>query len=327
MIAAFQELMSGLIDYAGLFPPAKLPMDRAVALYNGYRQCPESWMLGRFICPCTRAEEFILHAEIFLDQARPDNPWRISALGELVKDARFIDRATSNSLAAIADLTDQFSEGVCVDAYECRWPADVLEASDPKQIADLLGSLVGAFDEYAPVATHIFLEVPFGDGWKTKVPAFIESVANARPESAAGHRVSLKIRTGGVTADLFPSPEQVACFVNACVTSKIAFKATAGLHHPIRLFHDSVDTRMHGFINVFGGAMLLANQLIDEAGMKTLLEDEDPDAFEFSEDGFGWNGRKISAEQIAEFRKEVAISFGSCSFDEPVDDLDDLEWL
>ena len=65
MRTAFEELMSGLIDYAGLFPPAKLPMDRAVALYNGYRQCAESWMLGRFICPCARMEDFMLLAEIF----------------------------------------------------------------------------------------------------------------------------------------------------------------------------------------------------------------------------------------------------------------------
>jgi hypothetical protein len=327
MIAAFEEFMSGLIDYAGLYPPAELPMDRAVALYNGYRQCPEAWMLGRFLCPCSRAEEFILHAEIFLDQATPDNPWRISALGDPARDARGLDRANSNSLAAIADLTDQFSEGVCVDAFECRWPADVFEASNPAQIADLLGKLVGAFDEYAPVATHIFLEVPFIEGWKTKVPAFIESVAKARPESAAGHRVSLKIRTGGIKADLFPSPEKVACFIDACIASDIAFKATAGLHHPIRQYHDSVSTRMHGFINVFAGAMLLASQRIDVAELKLLLEDEYPDVFEFSEDGFGWNDRRVSADEIAEFRKQVAISFGSCSFQEPIDDLEHLDWL
>ncbi len=327
MIAAFEELMSGLVDYAGLFPPAELPMDRAVALYNGYRQCPESWMLGRFICPCSRAEEFMLHAEIFLDQARPDNPWRISALGDPARDARGLDRANKNSLAAIGDLSDQFSDGVCVDAYECRWPVDVFDGANPDQIAELLGKLVEAFDEYAPVATHIFLEVPFVDGWKTKVPTIIDSIAKSRPESAAGHRVSVKIRTGGIQADLFPSPEKVAFFINACKASGIGFKATAGLHHPVRLYHDSVSTRMHGFLNVFGGAMLLASGRIDEAGLKTLLEDEDPDSFEFSEDGFGWNDRRVSAEKIAEFRKEFAISFGSCSFQEPIDDLEDLEWL
>ncbi len=327
MNAAFEELMTGLIDYAGLFPPAKLPMDRAVAQYNGYRQCPESWMLGRFICPCSRVEEFILHSEIFLDQAGLDNPWRISALGDPVKDTRFLDRANSANLAAIADLSDQFGDGVCVDAFECRWPNDVFEAADPKQISDLLSKLVGAFDEYAPGATHIFLEVPFVENWKTKVPKFVECVASARPESTAGHQVSLKVRTGGVTADLFPTPEQLTCFVNACVTSKIAFKATAGLHHAIRQFHDSVKTRMHGFLNVFGGAMLLANQGIESAGFKTLLEDEDPNDFEFSEDGFGWNDRRVSAETIARFRKEVAVSFGSCSFDEPIEDLEELELL
>ncbi len=327
MNAAFEELMNGLIDYAGLFPPAKLPMDRAVAQYNGYRQCPESWMLGRFICPCSRVEEFILHAEIFLDQVRTDDPWRISALGEPARDARFLDRANTDSLNAIAVLTEQFGESICVDAYECRWPSDVFEAGDPKQIADLLAKLVGAFDEFAPVATHIFLETPFLDGWRTEIPKFIETVANARPESEAGHRVSLKIRTGGVTADLFPSPEHVACFIKACVASKIGFKATAGLHHPIRQFHDSVDTRMHGFVNVFGGAMLLASQQIEEADLKQLLEEEDPNAFDFSEAGFGWNDRWVSDKQIAEFRKDVAIGFGSCSFDEPIEDLEALELL
>src|SRR5204863_1254770 len=94
----------------------------------------------------------------------------------------------------------------------------------------------------------------------------------------------------------------------ACNSAGVAFKATAGLHHPIR----SGDA--HGFVNVF-----LAAAMIDHA--ESILRETDEGAFSFSDENVRWRGYTISTEQLADTRKNFALSFGSCSFEEPIDDL------
>ncbi|NOX57360.1 MAG: hypothetical protein GXP29_00690, partial [Planctomycetes bacterium] len=101
----------------------------------------------------------------------------------------------------------------------------------------------------------------------------------------------------------------------------VAFKATAGLHHPVRHYNESVETRMHGFLNVFGGAILRAADAIDREGLLELLSDEQADAFAFAEDGFRWRSYVVSGDQVEKHRGKLAISYGSCSFDEPIEDL------
>ena len=135
-----------------------------------------------------------------------------------------------------------------------------------------------------------------------------------------------KIRTGGIAEDAFPTPERVAAFIRACRNEGVAFKATAGLHHPVRCvkpltYEPSSPTgAMHGFINVF-----LAAAFVDDA--EEVLLDGDPDSFEFDDDGVSWRGLRGTTEELARMRQELAISFGSCSFEEPLADLRELGWL
>src|SRR5713101_2167456 len=78
MLPSLRAMLTGIIDYAGMFPPAKLPLDQAIRNYARYRTEPESWMLGRFICPAARLGELAPYfEELFL--AGP--PLTISALG------------------------------------------------------------------------------------------------------------------------------------------------------------------------------------------------------------------------------------------------------
>src|SRR5579871_4947635 len=78
MSASLRALLAGVIDYAGLFPPAKLPLDRAVRHYARYRTEPEGWMLGRFVCPASRLMELApYHDELFRDGP----PVLLAALG------------------------------------------------------------------------------------------------------------------------------------------------------------------------------------------------------------------------------------------------------
>ena len=69
---ARRALLTRLIDDAGLFPPARKPMERAVADHRAARGGPHSWMLGRFLCPVSRLDE--------LAAAGPDEDWQVGAI-------------------------------------------------------------------------------------------------------------------------------------------------------------------------------------------------------------------------------------------------------
>jgi type II secretory pathway component PulK len=77
---------------------------------------------------------------------------------------------------------------------------------------------------------------------------------------------------------------------------------------------------MFGYLNVFLAAALMANGLSDADAVRVLNE-RDPDAFELRGDALGWRGHTLTAEAIRHVRESVAVSFGSCSFREPVDEL------
>jgi hypothetical protein len=135
-----------------------------------------------------------------------------------------------------------------------------------------------------------------------------------------------KIRTGGLTADAFPTIASVAAFIRACREKGVAFKATAGLHHPLRCvkaltYEPNAPTgTMHGFLNVFLAAAMAGDE-------EAVLAEQDAGAFAFDDDGASWRDRRVSVDELARMRSELAISFGSCSFEEPVSDLEKLGWL
>jgi len=134
------------------------------------------------------------------------------------------------------------------------------------------------------------------------------------------------LRTGGVVADAFPTSAQIASALVTPATHQLPIKFTAGLHHPVRQFRDEVKTKMHGFLNVLGAAVLAAEHRWDAKQTATMLEDENAVSFSFGEDFFGWHGWKIDIERLR-YRRRFAASFGSCSFDEPHDDLRSLGLL
>src|SRR5712675_1195614 len=97
-----------------------------------------------------------------------------------------------------------------------------------------------------------------------------------------------KLRTGGVTADAFPTSAQIASALVTAATHQLSIKFTAGLHHPIRQFRDEVKTKMHGFLNVLGAAVLAAEHQWDMNQAAAMLEDEDPALFSFTDNFFSW---------------------------------------
>jgi len=169
-------------------------------------------------------------------------------------------------------------------------------------------------------------EVKTDDLDSVRAGAFVEITDTALLPELAKRGLRAKIRTGGVTADAFPVPERIAAFLRACKAAGIAFKATAGLHHPLRCvkpltYEAGAPTgTMHGFVNVF-----LAAAMLEHA--EEILREEDPRAFEFHDDGAAWRGHDVTTDALAEMRRDFALSFGSCSFEEPISELKELGWL
>ena len=141
---------------------------------------------------------------------------------------------------------------------------------------------------------------------------------------SAGARV--KVRTGGVTPQAFPTCAELAGFLYRCAAVGVTFKATAGLHHPIRSVHrltyadDGPQGTMHGFLNVLlTAAGVRAGMTAEEAAR--LLDETSPAAIQFDENGASWGKHRWSTDHLRATRQDFAISFGSCSFQEPIDDL------
>jgi hypothetical protein len=141
-----------------------------------------------------------------------------------------------------------------------------------------------------------------------------------------------KVRTGGLTPEAIPPSEALADFLCEAASRRVAFKATAGLHHPIRSLRpltyapDGPCATMHGFVNVFVAAVF-AWQAADRDLILDVLNDADAGAFQFLASQLCWRGRSITRAEIESARRDFAHSFGSCSFAEPVADLRQLGWL
>ena len=291
MSAITRILLGEVVDYAGLFPPASLDMAAAVAEYARYRDDPASWMLGRFVLPLNRLVEWEKAAAPALATIGDDDPWRLSVLGDAHQSAPVSRR--------IRDFNSRFLGRAYIDSAE-------LKASGPDEVA-----YAGTLGEDGVAA---YVEVPIAQDPLPWIEALVRAGARA------------KVRTGGVTSDAFPSAKQLARFIKRCVERRVAFKATAGLHHPLRaeyrLTYDDGAERatMFGFLNVFLAAAL-ARAGGSEADLVPMLEERDPASVHLGEDVVEWRGKVIDAETLRLTRSRVAVSFGSCSFREPVDEL------
>ena len=278
-------LLSGVIDYAGLFPPAALAMADAIRAYALYLDSESAWMLGRFVVPATRLEELAEHATPVWQSGRR---WHVSAVG------------TASDLDAVASFSARHADRACVDSFETR-------ATSVVEIRTLAGRCTSPL-------LRLHVELP--------LTAALESLVRAVRDAGA----VAKVRTGGVTTEAFPSAGALAEFLLLCARHEVPFKATAGLHHPLRgeypLTYDAGSPRatMFGFVNVFLAA-LLAREGADQRTLESLLTEREGSSITADASGIAWRGHRVSAERVREGRACSAVSFGSCSFTEPVHDL------
>lgn len=293
MPPALASLLAELVDYAGLFPPAQLPMPAAVRAYADYRVGPHRGGLGRFVLPLARVDEFST-ALAHLPVVAPAWPLSVIGTGDAAADAH------------------------AISAFHARQPNARIVSLEVKitSPAELARATAGL-----PADLEVWLELA---PRAADLPALLAAV------QASGH--GAKLRTGGVTPEAFPAPADVARFLRLCRDAGVVAKATAGLHHPLRgefaltYAPDAPRARMFGFVN-----LLLAATLIHHGGSEddaaTLLDDGDPSSYQLTADALSWRTTRFTAAQLAATRRQLCRSFGSCSFTEPLEGLQQLSWL
>jgi len=306
-------LLSRSVDYAGMFPPAALPLPEAAARYAAMLTGPERFLLGRFVCPAARLGE----AEVL----RPpvgSPPVVLAVLGaaadspEALKEQVAADRQRLLSLGSGGSLA--------ADQYEVALPRGVLEGG-PAAVTAAARAVTEALA--LPRRTLVALEVPVAGTPAELVDAAIAGLAQANAVSPATP-VCLKVRCGGTTAAGVPTAAELAGAVAAARDHGVLIKATQGLHHPVRHWDSHLSCKVHGFLNLFAAAVLARSHGLDTDGIAEVLEEEDPAAFTFTDSGFAWRHRPASLEALAAARRFGLTSFGSCSVDEPMADLRSL---
>ena len=288
------SLLPGLVDYAGLFPPAQLTMRDAVRRFAEYRGGAHRHYLGRFVVPVARLAEFETEWGQ-LDGAQQQG-WRLSGL--LGTDLR-------QDWAAVETWHRRQRDARIVSVE--------LKASTPEEVSRAIESVPASIETWVELA-----------------PNSPSLSAMLKPLHAQGR--GAKIRTGGVTPDAFPQAEEVVRFFRACHEASVVCKATAGLHRPLRgeyrLTYDANSPRamMFGFVNVFLAAVIIHRGGADGDALEMLNEGE-PGAFTFAPEFVRWRHWCFDADSLTAARRDLCRSFGSCSFTEPIEGLQELHWL
>ncbi|MGR4065846.1 MAG: hypothetical protein ACLQPV_10435 [Vulcanimicrobiaceae bacterium] len=302
LMPSARTALTGLIDYAGLFPPSELGMAPALAEYASIRSGPYAWMVGRFVTAASRIPELRRAVGAVASPA-------LSVVVDVSRDPhRWFEEARA-ALAGLANLRAHRDPSARVEALEIPLPS-LPSRRDTYDAA--IGQLGAMLSQAKLRDLPVYAEIPRTDRWSELVPGACVAATRAR--------ISLKVRCGGITADAFPSPEDLAAFVAAAAHEGVPFKATAGLHHPIRHVDRATGFTMHGFLNLLVGAALAA----ERSGRDTVvraIDDQDAGAFAFEEDALVWRGHRFDAQTIAAAREHAFVGYGSCSVAEPVADL------
>lgn len=297
MLTSLKQLLSSIVDYAGLFPPAQLSLPEAMTVYDRALASPHAWMLDRFVLPAARLPEFCQLLPSV--RAASSRPWNLSVL-----------------------LSQQWElELAQVQQTIAALPHDAKVAITALEVAPLSPAEIPQVCQQCPVGSDLFFEIPFD--------------RDLEPYLAPLHQTgsAAKLRTGGITQAAFPSRTHLSQRILALASAHIPFKATAGLHHPLPGTYalteaaESDRATMHGFLNVALVAAFVQSGTWTIAEATALLEESPMTAFHWTETEVRWRDRTLSLTEIAQARQQGFRGFGSCSFQVPIDDLHHLHLL
>jgi len=291
-------LLAGAIDYAGLFPPARLDLPEALANYLGYLRSSERWALGRFVIPAARLPVLLdrLHRSPLDDMPFPSRGIPLSVV---------FGPGTGDGMKAVKTFTEGMTEPrVRVEAVEQK-------VATAAAVRTELGEIPSTWDRY--------LEIPAGP----EAAAILDAVAE--------RQAFAKLRTGGTTPDAIPAPDEIVTFLERAAERRLPFKATAGLHHPIRGTYPftyeptAARAEFYGYLNLLLAAALAWQRAAREQIRAALLE-PDPRSIRFNGASLSWRDHRLDVPKLRELRRSFVHSFGSCSFREPLDELAAGPW-
>ncbi|MEV4627879.1 hypothetical protein AB0J90_16485 [Micromonospora sp. NPDC049523] len=267
------RLFAGLVDDAAVFPPGSASLDDAVVAHREHRAAWYADLVGPLLLPASA----LVHLPALL---HPDERIDVGVIGDVPI------RRLSGLLAAA----------------DPRLVPRQLEAAVAKRGEDPLPGLTELLALGADLPKmDLYAEIPLTWG----LLAALDRIAQAR---ADGVRVAAKFRTGGLAAELFPSPVELAAVIRACRDRDLPFKLTAGLHHALRHTDPETGFTHHGFVNVLVATTAAAEDA-EVAEIAELLASGDP----------------LRLVEPARIRRDgprpLWRGFGSCSIDEPLTDL------
>jgi hypothetical protein len=285
------------VDYAGLFPPAQLSLPEAMTTYANAQSSCHRWLLDRFVLPVASLPDWIKLLPHFPHQPDPFAPLSIILSQNWATELEQIQQA--NTIASEAGYS------LFISAVE---------------VAPLAPSEIEAVGSRFP-SVDVFFEIPFD----VELEPYLKALSHTGRAA--------KLRTGGISAKAFPDSTQLGQRILAFAAARIPFKATAGLHHPLRGDYcltyqpDSPVAPMHGFLNLAILTTLAYQQSLSLDQAIALLEESSLASFQFSDTAIDWRTYSLSLTDIARSRQEFFRSFGSCSFQDPINDLHHLQLL
>jgi len=324
-----------LIDYAGLFPPSKLPMEQAVPNFLAYRTGARSGMLGRFIVPVGRLGELEPFAD-HLRAAGESGRVRFAVLPRGGDDPAAFATAFAEDLAQIRSFVDGLDRRVDVDTLEMRLPGTLATALAPDEpdpgaaeaavpalkawLQATIDAIVGSLP--AGEAMAVYVELPYREAnaaaWQGYgIRTLIDAIASIDTLPPAVANLGAKVRCGGTAPP--PSIEDLQAAIAASVEGRVSLKFTAGLHHALPA--EGRPGYPHGYANVFAATVIAHAVGYDADRTAAILRDTDPAAFHFTADALRWHDLAVATPDVARTRSLYVISFGSCDFIEPTSEL------
>ncbi len=274
--------LEGLVDDAAIFPPGNVPLDQAVKEHHEHRAAPYAALVGGFVVSDTRLADLATLAD-------PDRPLDLNVV--VTGGAGAIDPAVRWSRAP----------GIRLRALEIA----LRDEDDLSRNAARVVAMVGNLREELGDDVEVYVEPP-----RRTLVSEHAWLAALDEISLAGLR--LKFRTGGVTADAFPSVAELASSIDAALDREMPFKCTAGLHDAVRHTDPETGFEHHGFLNV----LLATRVALDGGDVEAALSSATPAA--------GISTGSISEDSLTSARRWFT-SFGSCSVLDVREDLADLD--
>jgi len=277
-----------------------MTMSEAVPAYLRWLESEAAWLVDRFVCPAGQLGELAQELAKAGYESEDDRGIDVTVI------ASPIANASKAAQIIAADLEQMKGYGVLMpSAYEVRVP-----------LGDELKGVLNGLKKMESFGVDLYLEFGWQGDW---VQAMHDAAATLED-------AGFKARTGGVTADAFPSSELLAEFLATSLALDAPFKFTAGMHEPLRYFDPLDGAYHHGFINAMVASAVALMEDLSQAEIVEILNFENASAFEFTEEGVSVRNWKLDHDDLDDFWNFFG-GFGSCSVQEPLDGLRRHGWL